>query len=304
MERSLPFLLSGMLAAVPAIAPAAQEVRGLGDSTFTWSEHVDAGATLHVFNIHGAIRVSRGAGDLAEVRAEKYSRYSGRREDVGFVVLRDGRGGDVTICAVIPDQSECDQGRLHATHDDDSDVARVDFVVRLPRGVRLDAGTGNGEVTVQGATADVSAHSGNGRVRVGVGAAAVVASSGNGEVDVDDASGRVTARSGNGRVRVTTEGGPVSASSGNGDIEVQMAKVPDSDDLEFSTGNGRVSVTVPPSFEGEIETSQGHGTFSSDFPFTLEGHMDPHHVKGVIGRGGRRILMSSGNGDLELRKSR
>jgi len=104
-------------------------------------------------------------------------------------------------------------------------------------------------------------------------------------------------------VIVATTRGPVNASSGNGDIEVTMDAIADvTDDMEFSSGNGTITVTVPPDFAGELDASTGSGKFYSDFPMTLRGRIDPQHVRATIGRGGRRLTLQSGNGDVELRK--
>jgi DUF4097 and DUF4098 domain-containing protein YvlB len=110
----------------------------------------------------------------------------------------------------------------------------------------------------------------------------------------------VDAHSGNGKVTVATAVGPVSASSGNGEITVRMARLPAEGDLEFRTGNGRVRVYAPGDLAGDLEARTGNGSFRSDYPVQVVGSFTPHRVRGTIGRGGRRIRMSSGNGDLEL----
>ena len=116
---------------------------------------------------------------------------------------------------------------------------------RPPAGVRLAVHSGNGDVSVTGAHAELIARSGNGRVRVTGTAGEVDAASGNGEVTVENVRGPVSANSGNGDVRVSTVQGPVSARSGNGDLLVRMTELRAADDMEFTTGNGRIEVTVP-----------------------------------------------------------
>jgi DUF4097 and DUF4098 domain-containing protein YvlB len=175
--------------------------------------------------------------------------------------------------------------------------------VRVPRGVKVSAQSGNGVVRVEGVSAEVRAASGNGDVSVSTSGGPVNASSGNGDVQVSRAAGPVRASSGNGRVVIATTRGPVNASSGNGDVDVTMDAIADvSEDMEFSSGNGSVTVTVPSNFEGELHATTGSGKFYSDFPMSIRGRIDPHRVRATIGRGGRRITMSSGNGDVELKK--
>lgn len=297
-SRFAPALVAVCVLASPL---AAQQLQGREGTRFTWSERIAPGQWLRVYGNNGRITVTEATGDVAEVVGEKDLRR-GRPEDIAFEVRRTSDG--VTICAIIDDESECnDEGVRHRGRwHDESNGRRVHFTVHVPKGVNLGVGSGNGDVAVSGATAEVRASSGNGKVRVSAGGA-VHASSGNGDVRVERAGGPVTASSGNGAVFVATTRGPVNASSGNGDVDVTMDALADvADDMELSSGNGRVTVTVPADFAGELDASTGSGKFYSDFPLTLRGRIDPQRVRATIGRGGRRITMSSGNGDVELKK--
>jgi DUF4097 and DUF4098 domain-containing protein YvlB len=138
-------------------------------------------------------------------------------------------------------------------------------------------------------------------VEVSGAAGEVDASTGNGRITVDGAGGPVEASSGNGDIRITTAVGPVSASSGNGSIEVSMDRLSGSPDMSFTTGNGRIVVRVPEGFGAELESSTGNGSVSVDFPLRLRsGRLDSSRVRGTIGEGGGRLVMTSGNGDLEV----
>ncbi|HEX6059763.1 MAG TPA: DUF4097 family beta strand repeat-containing protein [Gemmatimonadaceae bacterium] len=291
--------LAAAFVASAAGGAAAQETVGRGDSAFHWTGRVPAGARLTVHAAHGKVDVLAASGETAEIHATKRGR--GDRDAVAFKVVRDG--DDVVVCAVRDDDDECGpDGVSRQRRSRDRDEPATDFTIRLPRGVHVGAHSGNGTVTVTGATGDVEARSGNGAVHVGGGAREVEATSGNGRVEVEEARGSVSARSGNGDVSVATAAGPVSASSGNGDIIVRMATLAASGDMEFRTGNGDVRLDVPESFQGRIDASMGHGRFSTDFPITLEGRFTPRRIRGSIGDGSRSVRLSSGNGDIEIRK--
>ena len=300
MRRTLFAALAVAIVGLPSLA-VAQQRTGRTERTFTWSERVPRDAWLRVFTVKGRVNVIEGTGDVAEVRGEKRL-DRGEVEDIEFELRKDG--ANVTICALVVDRSDCDDDGISNRRRsyNDSRYASVDFTVKLPKGVRLHVSSGNGEVSVTGAGAEVIASSGNGRVNVATTAGGVHASSGNGDVTVQGATDRVEARSGNGRIRVGTTLGPVNASSGNGNIEVTMDRLTADDDMEFHTGNGRVTVSVPADFSAEIETSQGQGEFHTDFPMTVKGRLTPSRVRATIGRGGRRLHMTSGNGDIELIK--
>jgi hypothetical protein len=290
------------LAALATLA-GAQSVVGRNDDVWTWSERVTRGDWFHFASQMGDVTVTEGPGDRVEVRAEKELRR-GRADDIGFIVLRDRDG--VTICAVYED-ADCDQDGVHSHWSQgwrSRDRAGLKVTIQLPRGVKLQASSGNGDVSVSDASDEVIATSGNGKVRVHGAGARVQASSGNGEVTVEGAKGPVEAHSGNGDVSIATSVGPVTANSGNGNLVIAMDELGDRDNMEFTTGNGRIRLSLPSDFAADIDASTGNGEVVSDFPITLTGRLSKSRVRGTIGRGGPRVRLVSGNGQIELRKGR
>jgi DUF4097 and DUF4098 domain-containing protein YvlB len=141
-------------------------------------------------------------------------------------------------------------------------------------------------------------------VRVEASGDGVTASSGNGDVEVLGAGAPVNAHSGNGRIEVVTTTGPVQATTGNGNIDVEMRSLKTQENMTFRSGNGRISVTLPADYNGELESSTGNGHLISDFALSVEGRLDRQRVRATIGKGGPRLRMSSGNGNIVLRKTR
>ncbi len=289
-------LLLFSLALIPAAASA--QVRTT-DDLFTWSGKVAAGATLGIKHYNGPIEVRESPTDRVEFKAERRSR---RSNEVSFEVENQGDG--VTICGVWRGRSACDSERRGGWGDWDDGPPSSRLTVLLPKGVRLRASTGNGDVTIEKASNDLDIASGNGDVRITMTAGQVSVSTGNGELEIDGATGPVRANTGNGRVYVTTASGPVTARTGNGEIDVKMKTLTSTSDMQFTTGNGSVTVALPGTFNGEIDASTGNGEFRSDFEIRVIGRLNPHHVRGTIGTGGgQTIRMSTGSGRLELRKA-
>ncbi|MFN0178328.1 MAG: DUF4097 family beta strand repeat-containing protein [Gemmatimonadales bacterium] len=283
-------VLASLLAATVASvnSGSAQQIVGREGTSYSLTERIDDGAWIRIASPNGTIRVTQGPGTQVEVRAEKVIRR-GDAEDVGFVVRR-GSGG-LTVCAVYDDEDECDEDGDYHGRNRSSDwwrehQIRIDFTVRIPAGVRVKAGSGNGEVSISGAGPEV------------------IAASGNGRVTVEGAHGPVDASSGNGDIRVTTSAGPVTASSGNGDIDVAMDQLERSASMEFSTGNGSITVAVPEDFGAELQSSTGNGRVSVDLPLKVRGRINHSRVRGTIGDGGGRLVMTSGNGNIEVRRQR
>jgi DUF4097 and DUF4098 domain-containing protein YvlB len=300
MFRSLSLALPATLLLA---LPAAAQQRTTGDRDLDWRGSVRSGDWVRVFSHKGEIRVEPGSGSQVEVHGEARG-SSAERQRVTFEVIE--HGGGVTICA-HDERQRCDEDGLKSEGRGWSGrdrSANVILTVRLPRGVHVNAGSGNGDVHVTQAGADVRASSGNGSVEVLGAAGSVRASSGNGAVTVNEAHGGVEASSGNGRVRVSTSQGPVKASSGNGSVEVRMASIEGAEDMQFSSGNGRVVVYLPDDFDGAIDLTTGHGEAYTDFPVTIRGRLQKSRIQGTVGSGnGPRVRLTSGNGDVEVRKN-
>ncbi len=277
------------------LARAAGAQQGRDESTFTWSKQMANGATLTIANGDGPISVREAAGDLVVVRAVKVARSRGSICDVAFDV-RESEGA-VEICTLYDQQTSCRDRGSHNVR------VRVEYTVSIPRSLRLRAMTGNGEITIERAGADVTAMTGNGSIHVGETAGRVNVSTGNGDVQVDAANGPVSASTGTGRVSVVTARGAVSANTGTGDIDVRMKGGPIDGDMRFISGSGSIHVTLPASFNGRIDATSGTGTLRSDFEIKVQGRLNAQHVRGTIGEGGPLIRMSTGSGSIDLRKN-
>ncbi|HXD23458.1 MAG TPA: DUF4097 family beta strand repeat-containing protein [Gemmatimonadaceae bacterium] len=275
MRRKVTTLALTLGAALPlltacATARAYAQSRSTDEKPFTWSGAVQAGHSVYVRNLNGSVRVEAGTGDKVEVRAEKSWRR-GNPDDVKITVKQVGSGnGDVLVCALWNDRSSCDEDGYHSHSDgwrdrDDRNDVSVEFTVRLPAGVKVDASTVNGSVRVDGATSDVVAHTVNGSVEA------------------------------------YSSGGAVSARTTNGDVEVRAAKL-DIDHSEFSTVNGTITVALPASVDADVDMRTVNGSLTSDFPLTVQGSFNPRRLHATLGKGGPNLRLSTVNGSIRLRK--
>jgi hypothetical protein len=233
---------------------------------FRWHAPLASGKTLEVRGISGRVRAVRASGGEAEVTAVKKAGRRGDPDDVEIKVLEDGDG--VTICALYPTRrggmSECRPGGGGGDNMKDTDVS-VDFEVKVPAGVDFVGTTVNGDVYASDLPADA---------RV---------SSVNGDVEVSAA----------GTARGTTV---------NGSVVATVGKAGWSGTLEFSTVNGGIRLTLPADLDADVDASTVNGSIDSDFPITVQGRMRPREFHGRIGKGGRKLELSTVNGSIELRK--
>jgi DUF4097 and DUF4098 domain-containing protein YvlB len=94
--------------------------------------------------------------------------------------------------------------------------------------------------------------------------------------------------------------GTASATTVNGSVTARIGAL--SDDLEFSTVNGRVRVEMPQAVNADVRGSTVHGSIYSDFPLQVRGRSwGNRRVSGTIGKGGHELRLSTVNGSIELR---
>ena len=239
------------------------------DRSWTLSESVPAGQWVRVRNLTGDLRVRPSGSDKVEITATK----SWRRGDPKDVRIETRRGADgsVLVCAFWTADATCSETSYQSASRNegwrrlDNDVA-VDFEIRVPKGVKVGVFGVNGGVSVEGASSEVRA--------------ATV----------------------NGSVDAVSMGGPVQASTVNGSVHATMGRFDGDQDLTYSTVNGTVVAEFTGDVDADIDLSTVNGRFQTDWPVTLSGRIDPRRLRATLGKGGRRIKLSTVNGNVELRK--
>jgi hypothetical protein len=262
------YVLAVALSTAVLASVATAQQRSSSDD-FSWRGRVPAGEWLQIRNINGQITVDRATGAEVEVIATKRWR-KGDPADVRIETIRYGQGDQsALVCAIWGPNTTCDERGYHnepRRWNNNNDVS-VDFMVKLPAGVRAELISVNGTIRVVGASAEV------------------VAETVNGGIDV------------------STTVGPVKAETVNGDITVRMDAIRGTEDLDFETVNGDVTAILPANFQGEVELETVNGSLHTDFPITVQGRFDPRHMRATIGGGGRRLTLTTVNGDVRLGKT-
>jgi len=265
-------LLVATLLFAPALASA--QSRQTERDAFKLSESVPQGSWIRVRNVNGEMRVRASTSDKVEVVASK----SWRRGDPKDVTIESKKGSDgsILVCVYYANaDTQCTENSYNMHSDrrsrdnrwdgDHNDVA-VDFEIRVPKGVKVGVWSVNGGVSVDGVTSEVRA-------------------------------GTV-----NGGVDAVSAGGPVQASTVNGSVRATMGKWDGDQDLSFSTVNGSVIAEFAGDIDADIDLTTVNGRFQTDWPVTISGRIDPRHLRATLGKGGRRIKLTTVNGNVELRK--
>ena len=241
------------------------------DTPFQWSGEVGRDRWVYVRNHNGTVHVQEGSGAKVEVTAVKRWRR-GNPEDVRVSVQQSGAGrGDLMVCALWRERDSCDEDGYHSGNGSsfwnftrNNDVS-VEFTIKLPAGIRVNARSVNGDVTVDGA------------------------------------SGEVVARTTNGSVEARSTSGPVSARTTNGNIFVRSGRF-DGGRTDYSTTNGSITVEMPSNVNADVEMRTTNGHLSSDFPITVEGKFSTRRLNARLGNGGPLVRLSTTNGSIRLRR--
>jgi Putative adhesin len=237
-------------------APAAAQ-----DDTWNWRKAVAAGKTVEIRNIIGRIRATPATGNEVEIVARKTER-SGDASAVRIEV--DEHADGVTVCAIYDNRSSCDSDRHRGDGNRDNDT-RVDFEVRIPRGVKFTGSNVSGGVEATGLDA------------------------------------RVRASTVSGSVRVSTSD-IASASSVSGSLRVRMGRSDWTGKLGFSTVSGDIELEFTDDLNADVEMSTVSGDLNSDWPISTSASRR-HNIRGRIGSGGRELSFSTVSGSVDLRKA-
>src|SRR5438093_2840953 len=242
-------------------------VAALTAQDFNWHGRIAAGKRIEVKGVNGDVRAVLTSGAEPVMNARKEARPSEPAE----VEIKVGESDEaIPICAVYPtpprarQESTCEPGdRWHSTTEN-NDVT-VDFEVQVPAGIEFNGQTVNGEMSAEGLKGDVRASSVNGSVRVS-----------------------------------TT--GLAEASTVNGSVYAQMGRADWTNDLEFSTVNGGITLILPGKLDTDVRATTVNGDIETDWPLMITGRFSNRRIRGTIGAGGRALSLSTVNGEIRLKK--
>jgi hypothetical protein len=256
----------GSGAHVPSESHGSASRAGAARDEFRWQRRLSPGSTLEIKGVYGDVHAEVAASDEAEVIGVKSAKHS----DPGAVELKVLEHADgVTICALYPGgdgagPNECrpgEEGRMHV-HDND---VRINFTVRVPRGVRFVGRTVNGDVEARSLRSNVEAY-------------AVI-----------------------GNVRISTSG-YAQAKTINGSIDASLGTADWLGRLTFQTVNGALTITLPAGVGTEIQASTVNGDIASEFELRRASASGNKNLSGVIGEGGRQLFLKTTNGAIKLRR--
>ena len=126
----------------------------------------------------------------------------------------------------------------------------------------------------------------------------------NGGITISDVRGQIRFEGRNGGVNLKRLAGDVSGSTVNGGVEVELTgTIWDGRQLEVTTRNGGVNVTMPSSYSARIQAESERGGFQSDYPVTVQGNVRPRQLEFNVGAGGPLIHVTTTNGRVSFMRA-
>lgn len=241
---------------------------------FRWEQEIPPGSTIHLRTRSGRIEVIPSDGRSASVVGS--TRWLGRKDPIHFAWSQNEN--DVYVCAMWTARGKCNEHSDGLRGSDDSwlDIfslfkhpstnAAATLRVSLPAGVKVDARTVNGSISMNGAT--------NG----------------------------ITARTLNGSIEIEKSAGSVEAEGTNGSIEVALDSLAPEDRVILRSVNGSATAVLPADIQGSVQLSTVNGTVRSDFPIDVEGTLKRNKIQGQIGNSSREVQLRTVNGNVSLLK--
>jgi hypothetical protein len=126
----------------------------------------------------------------------------------------------------------------------------------------------------------------------------------NGGLTISDVRGQIRFNVTNGGVHLKRVAGDVGGATVNGGVQVELAgPFWEGRQLEVSSHNGGVTLTVPSEYSAHIKAETSSGRIQSDFPITVVGNVTPRNLEFDLGSGGSLIHVSTTNGGVNLKRT-
>jgi hypothetical protein len=263
------------LAAVPALA---------SEATFERTLSVSGRVELSVSTGSGNIHLTRGADNQVHVYGKVKSGWGGSEERVR------------EIAAHPPIERTGNIIRIGSHHENLHNIS-IDYEIQAPANAFLEAGSGSGDITVDGVGENAKISTGSGNIHASGLHGGFTVDTGSGNIYAEQTGqGDVKAQTGSGNIELRDLRGGLRAGTGSGDIKVGGTPA---SDWKLETGSGNVEFW-PGSAAITLDASTGSGSVHTDREMMTQGTQDHHHVTGKINGGGPTVRIETGSGDIRV----
>lgn len=163
---------------------------------------------------------------------------------------------------------------------------RVDIIIQMPREGNVNLRTGDGKIELAGLKGVMDLHSGDG------------------SENLDGVDGKLHATTGDGQIQANGRFDELELRTGDGHVDVRAtAGSTLATGWRLETGDGSVSLEVPPDLSANVDLHTSDGHIDLDMPVTTEGKIHENEIHGKLNGGGSPLTIRTGDGSIHLRKS-
>ncbi len=283
LRVAVPFSAAALLAAALFVPAASAE-------EWTKSYTVSGRANVHLDTNDGSVRVTTSDTKQVELRVI----YNGYTLDKNLKIDSRQDGDHVELSA---------RETMHWNWG--AHVSRgLRLEVRMPRNADLSVDSGDGSVEAQAVNGNVDIHTGDGHIKVEGAKGQIKLRTGDGSIEGRDLDGKIEADSGDGHITLDGRFDTLNIRTGDGSINAHAQ--PGSKVLSawtIRTGDGSVDLTVPTDLNANIDASTNDGRISLGIPITVEGQFSNSQIHGKMNGGGQPVTIHTGDGSIRLSRS-
>ena|SRR5215469_11118120 len=128
--------------------------------------------------------------------------------------------------------------------------------------------------------------------------------SGDGSENLDSVDGKLRATTGDGSIQANGRFDELDLKTGDGHLDVRAAAASTlAANWRLETGDGSVSLELPPDLAADVDLHTSDGHIDLDMPVTTEGKILQNEIHGKLNGGGSLLTIRTGDGSIHLRRS-
>jgi beta-lactamase regulating signal transducer with metallopeptidase domain len=182
-------------------------------------------------------------------------------------------------------------------HHENLNNISIDYEIQAPENTLLEAGTGSGNITIEGVGEKAKLGTGSGNIHATGLHDGFSAETGSGNIYAEQTGeGDVKAETGSGNIELRNLRGGLRVGTGSGNINV--GGMPTAD-WKLETGSGSVDLW-PGNIGITLNAESGSGGIHSDHEVVTQGESDRYHLSGKLNGGGPTVRIETGSGEIRI----
>ncbi len=255
---------------------------------------VDGRADVRVTTFDGSIEIR--SWDKPDVLIEVEKRGPSKAALEKLEVVSDQKGRVIELEVKKPREESFRGIGFHR-----SSYAKL--IVSVPRETDVRAHSGDGSIRIERVSGKIDLRTGDGSIRASDVSGALSLDTGDGSITVEQADGTLQLDTADGSVSVSGNLSAIMLHTGDGSIVYRAdsgAKM--TEPWEITTGDGSVSLYLPPDFDAELDVHTGDGTIRNELAIERSGdEKERRTLRAKLGDGGQLLRIRTGDGSIRLK---